>query len=165
MRSGPATRTACSAIRSFALFHAQGMGECNACACSAEQSSTHSAGRHLRSSASQISLQHCGDRRPVLPFVEDSLRRPQRPGNQRAEAHSGGTLPAIHPRELPGTASSAAMLWQGHRTSCLNVRHSALRPALHQEKSRDSLCRSCGCQRFLVESTGKAGCNSCSGHM
>src|SRR5262249_37798017 len=35
------------------------------------------------------------------------------PGHQRAETHSGGTLLVIHPRELPGTANSAAMLWQG----------------------------------------------------
>ena len=62
---------------------------------------------------SRVNLQHYGGRRPVLPCVEDSVRRPQRPGDQCAEARSGGTLPAIHPRELPGTASSAAMLWQG----------------------------------------------------
>src|SRR5678816_4223248 len=73
----------------------------------------HSADRHLRSDAPQINLQHYGGRRPVLPCVEDSVRRPQRPGNQCAEARPGGTLPVIHPRELPGTASSAAMLWQG----------------------------------------------------
>jgi hypothetical protein len=32
---------------------------------------------------------------------------------------SGGTLPAIHPRELPGTADSAAMLWQGSQNISL----------------------------------------------
>src|ERR1700751_5146601 len=32
--------------------------------------------------ASRINLQHYGGRRPVLPCVEDSVRRPQRPGNQ-----------------------------------------------------------------------------------
>lgn len=30
----------------------------------------------------QTGLQHYGGRRPVLPCVEDSVRRPQRPGNQ-----------------------------------------------------------------------------------
>ena len=34
--------------------------------------------------ALQVDLQHCGGRRPVLPCVEDSVRRPQRPGNQCA---------------------------------------------------------------------------------
>ncbi len=61
----------------------------------------------------RINLQHYGGRRPVLPCVEDSVRRPQRPGNQCAEARSGGTLPIIHPRELPGTADSAVMPLQG----------------------------------------------------
>ena len=38
------------------------------------------------------------------------MRRPQRPGNQfRAETLSGRTLPAIHPRELPGTVGSAGV--------------------------------------------------------
>ena len=50
------------------------------------------------------------------------LRRPQRPGNQCAPRRtSGGTLPIIHPRELSGTAGSAAMLWQGLQESRLNV--------------------------------------------
>ena len=50
------------------------------------------------------------------------LRRPQRPGNQCAPRRvSGGTLPTIHPRELSGTAGSAAMLWQGMQESRLNV--------------------------------------------
>ena len=61
----------------------------------------------------RINLQHYGGRQPVLPCVEDSVRRPQRPGNQCAETPSGGTLPAIHPRELPGTAGSTVMLLQG----------------------------------------------------
>jgi hypothetical protein len=99
----------------------------------------HSAECHSRSELRKINLQHCGGRRPILPCVEDSLRRPQRPGNQCAETRSGGTLPIIHPRELPGTASSAAMLWQGNRTSRLNVTHSALPRAQLQEKSHPAL--------------------------
>jgi hypothetical protein len=166
MRPGPATRTALLGKMFWPCSTHKAWGSAASVTALRREQRTHAFSRSpLAKRASRINLQHCGGRRPVLPCVEDSVRRPQRPGTSCAETHSGGTLPVIHPRELPGTASSAAMLWQGHRTSCLNVRHSALRPALHQEKSRDSLCRSCGCQRFLVESTGKAGCNSCSGHM
>ena len=65
------------------------------------------------------------------------MRRPQRPGNQsHAEAPSGGTLPAIHPRESPGTASSAAMLWQGLQNISLECRQlCALHPPLIKQKS------------------------------
>jgi hypothetical protein len=53
--------------------------------------------------------------------VEDSLRRPQRPGNHtRAEARSGGSHPAIHPRESPGSAGSAVTLWQGTQNISLD---------------------------------------------
>jgi len=104
----------------------------------------------------QFDLQHYGGRRPVLPCVEDSVRRPQRPGNQfRAETLSGGTLPAIHPRELPGTVGSAAMLWQGTQDISLRCQHCAPPPTALQAKSRESLCRNCGWQQFLVETRGK----------
>ena len=84
------------------------------------------------------------------------MRRPQRPGNQScAEAPTGGTLPPIHPRELPGTASSAAMLWQGIQNISLNVSTVRLARSSHQGKSRALLCRSCEWRRFLVESAGK----------
>jgi hypothetical protein len=64
------------------------------------------------------------------------LRRPQRPGNQCAPRRaSGGTLPIIHPRELPGTAGSAAMLWQGMQEISLECRHCALSLVHHQEKT------------------------------
>jgi len=51
--------------------------------------------------------------RSVQPYDEAGpLRRPQRPGNQHAPKHASGTLPAIHPRELPGTAGAFTMLQQ-----------------------------------------------------
>jgi hypothetical protein len=77
----------------------------------------------LAKRASRNDLQHYGGQQPVLPCVEDSLRRPQRPGNQSAPKRvSGGTLPIIHPRELPRTAGSAAMLWQGMQEISLECR-------------------------------------------
>ncbi len=39
----------------------------------------------------------------VLPCEADPLRRPQRPGNPARAFTLSGTLPAIHPRESPGT--------------------------------------------------------------
>ncbi len=88
----------------------------------------------------QNNPQHCDGRRPVLPCVEDSVRRPQRPGNHsRTEARSGGTLPIIHPRELPGTAGSAAMLWQGPQNISLQCQHCAPYADSLQAKIRRAL--------------------------
>jgi len=88
----------------------------------------------------------------------DSVRRPQRPGQPaHVETRSGGTLPVIHPRELPGTAGSAQCSGRARRTSRLNVRHCAPRLAGQQGKSRVPLCRNCEWLRFLVESAGKEG--------
>jgi len=68
------------------------------------------------------------------------VRRPQRPGNQFcAETLSGGTLPATHPRELPGTAGSAAMLRQGTQNISLDVSTLLLAGARFKQKSR-GLC-------------------------
>jgi hypothetical protein len=61
--------------------------------------------------ASQVDLQHHGGRRPVLPCVEDSVRRPQRPGNQsHAEARSW----RIPPNDSPSR-------FAGHRRLCRNA--------------------------------------------
>ena len=61
----------------------------------------------------------CGSgRRQVQLFRKDRLRRPQRPSFlQRAEAHLLKTLPPVHPREPPVTASSATV------ASRLNATH------------------------------------------
>lgn len=45
----------------------------------------------------------------VLPCEADPLRRPQRPGKPARVCTLSGTLPAIHPRELPGTVSAFTM--------------------------------------------------------
>jgi hypothetical protein len=108
--------------------------------------------------SSQVDLQHHGGRRPVLPCVEDSVRRPQRPGNQaRAEARSWRNPPSHSPSESLGTAGSAAMLWQGTQNISLDVSHSAPATLSHQAKTQAPLCRNCGCRRFLVEARGKYG--------
>ena len=70
------------------------------------------------------------------------------------------TLPIIHPRELPGTAGSAAMLWQGPQNISLQCQHCAPYADSLQEEISDAMCRNCGWQRFFVESTGKNGRNS-----
>lgn len=94
--------------------------------------------------------------RPSPAVCGGLLRRPQRPGNQCAPRRaSGGTLPTIHPRELSGTAGSAAMLWQGMQESRLNDDTVRYRWGRHQEKTRAALCRNCECQKFFVESKGK----------
>ena len=49
------------------------------------------------------------------------------------------TLPAIHPRELPGTAGSAAMLRQGMQNISLDVSNVLLRRLRFKQKSA-SLC-------------------------
>lgn len=49
------------------------------------------------------------------------MRRPQRPGNHaRAEARSGGSHSAIHPRESPSSVGSAVTLWQGTQNISLD---------------------------------------------
>ena len=124
MRSGPATRTALFSRILFAPFHARGMGESSLLHLHSGES-----GRMMLlgrlSSRSRLRNSTCGT--TVVPAASPAvcgglLRRPQRPGNQCAPRRaSGGTLPTIHPRELSGTAGSAAMLWQGMQESRLNV--------------------------------------------
>jgi len=82
-------------------------------------------------------LQHYGGQRPVLPFVEDSSEEAATPGQSIShhlrpcvslkrfaaanQKRFWGTLPAIHPRESPGSASSAVMLGKTCRTSRSSV--------------------------------------------
>jgi len=114
MRPGPATRAALLGKMFCPCSTHEAWGSAASVTALRREQRTHAFSRSpFAKRFSRINLQHCGGRRPVLPCVEDSVRRPQRPGNQRAETHTGGTLPVIHPRELPGTANSAAMLWQG----------------------------------------------------
>jgi len=149
----------CLAGYPAAHFHARGMGEWSVTAHS-EECRDDALGRlSLAKRTSRINLQHYGGRRPVLPCVEDSVRRPQRPGNQFTRRSALVEEPSRQftlenyqePPALPQCSGRA------RRTSRLNAWHSALSPALHQEKTRAALCRNCGCLRFLVESAGKAG--------
>jgi hypothetical protein len=50
--------------------------------------------------------------RPTLLTEQVGRRRPQRPGNQHALARVFRCPPIIHPRELPATADSAAIVQQ-----------------------------------------------------
>jgi len=98
------------AIRSVTLVHARGMGEF--ISTRSEKRCVDALGRSpLAKQTSQVDLQHHGGRRPVLPCVEDSVRRPQRPGNQlRAEARSW----RIPPNDSPSRIA-------GHRRLCRNA--------------------------------------------
>ena len=88
------------------------MGEFISHARSEERLVTMPLGRYdLRSKAAQIALQHFGGRRPVLPCVEDSVRRPQRPGNQFA--------PKRFLEEPPGNSPSRIAR---NRRLCRNAR-------------------------------------------
>ena len=82
------------------------------------------------------------------------LRRPQRPGNHHASIFATpvvetiraanqprfwGTLPAIHPRESPGSASSAVMLGKAYENISLVCEHSARFPFHKQQQTRARL--------------------------
>src|SRR6266850_246327 len=115
MRLGPATRAALLCEMSCCPSPCVRLGEVHAPSkLRGTSTETALARSSIAKRTPRINLQHYGRRRPVLPCVEDSVRRPQRQGNQCAETRSGGTLPAIHPRELPGTASSARNALAGH---------------------------------------------------
>ncbi len=98
------------ALCSVTLVHAPGMGS------SSRMRSEKRLLRCTRQIATckqslQVDLQHYGGRRPVLPCMEDSVRRPQRPGNQaRAEARSWRNPPSHSPSRIAG-----------HRRLCRNA--------------------------------------------
>jgi hypothetical protein len=158
MRPRPATRAALVLRNVLSPFSThEAWGESSFTRTLKARITMHSADRHSRSRSSQINLQHLGGRRPVLPCVEDSCEEAATPGQpSHAEAHAGGSRLTIHPRELSGTAGSAAMLWQGLQDISLGCQHCAPRAFAHQAKIRDPLCRNCGCLRFFVEDRGKA---------
>ena len=107
----------------------------------------------------RINLQHYGGRRPVLPCVEDSVRRPQRPGNQCTHRSAFLEEPSCQftlencqePPALPQCSGRAC------KTSRLNACHCARCSAAQQGKTRPPLCRNCECPHFLVETYGKRG--------
>src|ERR1700756_4848292 len=102
--------------------------------------------------------EHYGGRRPVLPCVEDSLRRPQRPGNQRAPKRVLEDLPGNSPSRITRNRRLCPQCpGRANRTSRLDGSHCARSLTTHQGKSRASLCRSCARQNFLVETHGKPG--------
>lgn len=95
-------------------FRARGMGAASSIRDSQESSSNDALGRSpSRSGLREVIRKHRGDRRPVLPCVEDSRRRPQLRVTSAHRSALWRNLPAIHPRELPGPAGSAVMLLQG----------------------------------------------------
>lgn len=75
---------------------------------------------------SQVDLQHHGGRRPVLPCVEDSVRRPQRPGNQsRAEARSWRIPPSHSPSRIAGHRRLCRYALAGHADRLARCQHCA----------------------------------------
>src|SRR4029077_7834773 len=72
----------CLAGYPAAHFHARRMVECSVTAHYKEYPDDALGRLSLAKRTPRINLQHSGGRRPVLPCVEDSVRRPQRPGNQ-----------------------------------------------------------------------------------
>ena len=121
MRSGPATRTALFWRNALLPFHARGAEDFTAGPRSAERWPLMPPGRQL---GSKLHNSSAALRWPTAsPATRGGLsRRPQRPGNhRRAETRSGGSLPAIHPRELPGSAGSAVTLRQGTQNISLDA--------------------------------------------
>ena len=114
---------------SVTLVHARGMGGVHlACA---PKSAWHDAlGRSPSAKqASQINLRHHGGRRPVLPFVEDSVRRPQRPGNQIcAEAPFWRIPPSDSPSRITGHRRLCRNALAGHTERLARCRHFAPAP-------------------------------------
>ena len=107
---------------------------------------------------SQVDLQHHGGRRPVLPCVEDSVRRPQRPGNHsRAETRAWRIPPNDSPSRTAGHRRLCRNALAGHAERLARCRHLVLRACSHQGKILSPLCRNCECFRFLVEARGNQG--------
>jgi hypothetical protein len=76
----------------------------------------------LAKRTSRTNLQHCDGTSGQSCRVWRTLEEAATPGQPvRAEARLWRNPPTIHPRELSGTAGSAAMLWQGVQESRLNV--------------------------------------------
>ena len=161
MRPGPATRAALLGKMFCPCSTHEAWGSAASVTALRREQRTHAFSRSpLAKRTSRINLQHCGGRQPVLPCVEDSVRRPQRPGTsapKRILEEPSWQFTLENYQEPPTLPQCSGRVY---RTSRLNVTHSALRIAQHQEKSHASLCRNCGCQRFLVETAGKAGWNS-----
>src|SRR5437868_9905894 len=161
MRSRPATWTACLAEYSVGQIHARGMGEFTAYACS--KSTRKGCTRQIALAKRTPQKQSAALRWPTAsPAVCGGLceeaATPGQPFPYRSTLWR--TLLIIHPRELPGTAGSAAMLWQGPQNISLQCQHCAPYADSLQGKISDAMCRNCGWQRFFVESTGKNGRNS-----
>ena len=122
---------------SAAHFHARGMGEFISHARSEERIVTMPLGRHeLRSVAPRLDLQHFGGRRPVLPCVEDSVRRPQRPGNQFAPKRFLEEPPGNSPSRIARNRRLCRNARQGIQNISLDGRTLRLARARFKQKSR-----------------------------
>jgi hypothetical protein len=123
------------------LFHARGMGERRIRHRSPKRT-TDTCIQQIATREANSANQSAALRWPAAsPAVCGGLcEEAATPGHQRAETHSGGTLLVIHPRELPGTANSAAMLWQGLQNISLEC-HTlcALPRAASREKPRHTV--------------------------
>ena len=90
----------------------------------------------LAKRTSQVDLQHHGGRRPVLPCVEDSVRRPQRPGNQsRAEARSWRIPPSHSPSRIAGHRRLCRNALAGHTERLARCQHCAPAPVFASSKN------------------------------
>ena len=114
-------------------YHARGVVRTSFASFRRTQLATRRADWICEDRSSPSLLQHYGGQRPVLPFVEDSSEEAATPGQSIShhlrpcvslkrfaaanQKRFWGTLPAIHPRESPGSASSAVMLGKAYRTS------------------------------------------------
>src|SRR5262249_28057189 len=89
-----------------------------------------------RSKTPQIDLQHFGGRRPVLPCVEDSVRRPQRPGNQFAPKRILEEPPGNSPSRITRNRRLCRNALQGLQNISLDVSTLLLAGARFKQKSR-----------------------------
>ena len=120
MRPGPATRAALLCNMFWPCSTQRGMGERRIRHRSPKRT-TDTCIQQIATREANFANQSAALRWPTAsPAVCGGLcEEAATPGHQRAETHSGGTLLVIHPREPPGTANSAAMLWQGQQNILL----------------------------------------------
>jgi hypothetical protein len=117
----------------------------------------HDSENHLFAEPSSHDLRSASS--PTLLTEQVGRRRPQRPGNQHALARVFRCPPIIHPRELPATADSAAIVQQTRKFT-FRWTHFVTERFGPQQKNMSPLCRNCGRRNFPVESLGKPRTNS-----
>ena len=100
----------------------------------------YSRNRRLRKITVTQPLQY---RRPNSAQRASWRRRPQRPGNHSRTYARFRFPPAIHPRELPAAAATAAIVQQA-KASRFRCTHFQIEHCAPQQENIPRLCRNCG---------------------